>query len=606
MSDKVYLGASLADLDVGEKSTRISRVTLIMDNDNSYTAGDDTGRTIKKTVPWASQKMADTILSRVQGIEYQPFSGNDALIDPCAEIGDGITVCGIYSVLAQKSTNYGKMSVSTIAAPESDEIEDEYPYISKTERIGNIKDSQMRSSITKTAEEIRLEVTAVDGRVTTVSQTADKINWLVKSGTSSSNFTLTDRAIKLVSDTIDLTGFVTFTNLSSPGQTTIDGGNIKANTISADKISVTDLSVLGATIGGWTIASEGIRYVTADNLGQVQIRPISSPLSNGVFYVGTRERTSDGWTYPVRINGDGSASFTKVTVTGTVNSNSSSSLAGTLNSVGGSLGSVSGTFTGTHSGGTLSNTFGSFYGGHYSGVVNNCNLGGTSLATDSSGSSYIGPTSTYTVQVRGSNNASIVGSSASMIIGSFVRVYGALSADSLTVSGEKTRIIETKDYGTRCLDAYETPSPTFADYGIGTLNEDGICYIVIDPIFSETVNPDYMPTVFLTKYGKDGDIWVENITRDSVLVCGTPGLKFAWETRYQQANIAQGRLRNFGFANMETFRTGYADDAAVWIEHNTLDYKRLALESLDEATQPNIDYAEQGYEIYEEYIRGAA
>ena len=43
-------------------------------------------------------------------------------------------------------------------------------------------------------------------------QTAEKFSWLVESGTNSTNFTLTDRTIELISDNIDIQGIVTFMN----------------------------------------------------------------------------------------------------------------------------------------------------------------------------------------------------------------------------------------------------------------------------------------------------------------------------------------------------------------------------------------------------------
>ena len=46
-------------------------------------------------------------------------------------------------------------------------------------------------------------IETIGGNLSSVSQTANKINWLVKSGTSESDFTMTDRAVKLVSDRID-------------------------------------------------------------------------------------------------------------------------------------------------------------------------------------------------------------------------------------------------------------------------------------------------------------------------------------------------------------------------------------------------------------------
>lgn len=158
MLDKVYLGRLVSDLDIGRKTTKISKVTLTVDGNTFFTAGDDTGREIEKSVPWASQSMANDVLSAMKNIEYQPFSGTDALIDPSAEIGDGITVGGIYSILAQKNISYGKMSTSEIAAPGSDEIDDEYPYITKSQRLANRISAQTYSYIIKTSDEIKLGV----------------------------------------------------------------------------------------------------------------------------------------------------------------------------------------------------------------------------------------------------------------------------------------------------------------------------------------------------------------------------------------------------------------------------------------------------------------
>lgn len=114
--------------------------------------------------------------------------------------------------------------------------------------------TQMNSSITQTASSIRREVsTAINGvtdNISAVEQTANKINWLVKSGTSSSNFTLTDRAISLVANTINLDGFVKFTNLSQVNTATIiNGGNITTGTIDASKATITNINATNIKTG---------------------------------------------------------------------------------------------------------------------------------------------------------------------------------------------------------------------------------------------------------------------------------------------------------------------------------------------------------------------
>lgn len=58
----------------------------------------------------------------------------------------------------------------------------------------------------------------VDSRVSTVEQTANKINWLVKSGTDSSNMALTDNAYSLIAKNIDLTGKVKFSSFDTSTQ----------------------------------------------------------------------------------------------------------------------------------------------------------------------------------------------------------------------------------------------------------------------------------------------------------------------------------------------------------------------------------------------------
>lgn len=113
--------------------------------------------------------------------------------------------------------------------------------------------------------------------LTSVTQTADKINWLVKSGTSSSNFTLTDRTAQLITDSLVIKD-------STGASTIISGGKMDIKQIFAQDITATgkirSLEIIGATgsftgnvtantltcssgtIGGWNISSDGIYKIT--------------------------------------------------------------------------------------------------------------------------------------------------------------------------------------------------------------------------------------------------------------------------------------------------------------------------------------------------------
>ena len=71
---------------------------------------------------------------------------------------------------------------------------------------------------TPALEDTEASITAVE---TIATQTADKFNWLVKSGTSATDFTLTDRTATLISEYINLNGLVTFSGLSSSAVSSI-------------------------------------------------------------------------------------------------------------------------------------------------------------------------------------------------------------------------------------------------------------------------------------------------------------------------------------------------------------------------------------------------
>lgn len=107
--------------------------------------------------------------------------------------------------------------------------------------------------LSQTVSGFSARISDAEGNASEALQTAGKINWIVKSGTSASNFTLTDRAISLVADNIDLDGYVTFTNLKTSGQTVINAGNITTGTIDASKVNVTNLQINNVKYGTYPI-----------------------------------------------------------------------------------------------------------------------------------------------------------------------------------------------------------------------------------------------------------------------------------------------------------------------------------------------------------------
>lgn len=156
LSDKHYVGLDLIDFEDTGKHRPISRVILHVDDDVSFTAGDDTGKTIEADCPSATQAMADALLSQLRGYEYRSYRASAAYIDPAAELGDGVTVGGIYSVISQLADDGGEYA--DLSAPGEAEIEEEYPYVGPLEREFNRKMYRAYSLIEKNSERITLEV----------------------------------------------------------------------------------------------------------------------------------------------------------------------------------------------------------------------------------------------------------------------------------------------------------------------------------------------------------------------------------------------------------------------------------------------------------------
>ena len=185
MSDKYYVGGDITSFSDNGKYKPISRVTLLVDDENSLTAGDDTGMEIVASCPHATQPMVNALLQTMKGYQYQAYEAGAANIDPAAELGDGVTVGGIYSPLSKLSDD-GR-GYAGISSPGEAEMEDEYPAEGYITQEFYRKIAETRSTITKTSEAIMLKVEGIDGKYTEVKTTLDGLTVTDESGTTKIN-----------------------------------------------------------------------------------------------------------------------------------------------------------------------------------------------------------------------------------------------------------------------------------------------------------------------------------------------------------------------------------------------------------------------------------
>lgn len=186
--DKTYLGRRLAKFSPGIASQPISKVELLGENgDVVGVSGSDTGRTLTALQPDGTNAMAAAILAKVSGYKHVGYEGSKALLDPAVELGDAVTVDGLYVPLIALDMTFDPLLAPDISAPDADELDDEYPYKSPTQRQIERNMSKTRSLITKTSEEIMLKVEGIDGKYTEVKTTLDGLTVTDASGTTKIN-----------------------------------------------------------------------------------------------------------------------------------------------------------------------------------------------------------------------------------------------------------------------------------------------------------------------------------------------------------------------------------------------------------------------------------
>ena len=170
-------------------------------------------------------------------------------------------------------------------------------------------------------------------------------------------------------------------------------------------------------------------------------------------------------------------------------------------------------------------------------TINTGSIGLTGVLYSEAGSSYIGACSKYAKYgwVNGLDPTSYVGmqitynrsdDSDADFNTTRVGVSGKLNVHNLDVWGSKSRVVPTS-FGALKMAAFETPLPTFADWGKGQCGPEGWCLIALDPRYAETIAQHGQPAWLLTDCDGTGHLWAENCGQYAI-IHGAPGQCFAW------------------------------------------------------------------------------
>lgn len=245
MFDKTYVGqAVLGNFSAPTALNSWSKVIINVDDDTSYEAGTDTGRTLTATIPYGTPQMARDILARLQGQSYQSYEASTALLEPAAELGDAVEVRGVYGGIYKRDRKLDKLYSADIAAPGDEEIDHEYPYQSSQTRQIVRERKQTKASFQVLSDSISAEVSARieqgDELTSRLDIQADQISARVtKTGGDSASF-----GWELLNDSWKVKA-----NNTTVFQITKDGAEVRGK-----------ITALSGKIGGFDIEDDYLSY----------------------------------------------------------------------------------------------------------------------------------------------------------------------------------------------------------------------------------------------------------------------------------------------------------------------------------------------------------
>lgn len=265
MSNISYLGRKISSFDSSPEFDGYTRVVITVSEDLEYAAGVETGRTLTMECPWGTQEMADNILMRIRGFQYQPYTARGASLDPAAELGDGLTVNNLYGGIYSMTTKFGGLCRAEVSAPAEEELDHEYPYVPKQERKVTRRlyslSTELKVQAGLIAAEIKdrkSDVESINTQLTLQSgQIAAKVS---KTGGSASSFgwVLDDSSWTIRANSRDILK-ATKNGLEVYGKVTATSGKIGGFDITANSLAYNNQTWGGTNSTGIYIGPSGIQ-----------------------------------------------------------------------------------------------------------------------------------------------------------------------------------------------------------------------------------------------------------------------------------------------------------------------------------------------------------
>ena len=241
MSDIVAVQRKISKLDVAPQFDSYSKVIIHVSDETTYEYGTDTGRTLEIDNPFGTQQMCQDILQRLQGYQYQPYTADETLLDPAAEMGDALSSPLVYGGIYSRSKTFGRLMKTDVTAPTDEEINHEYKYESPETR-------EFKRQIDDVTAKLEIANDNINAKVSQTGGDNSSFGWtLTASGFSL--FSGNREVLKCDSSGLTVSGNIAGTS-----------GTIGGFTISASALYTNNMSSMSSTQStGVHLSSSGIK-----------------------------------------------------------------------------------------------------------------------------------------------------------------------------------------------------------------------------------------------------------------------------------------------------------------------------------------------------------
>lgn len=279
MPEKINLLNRVQMIDSAPVFSTYSKVIIHLDEDNYVEAGNDTGRTLEISDPFGTPALAQQLLAKLTGLQYQPYHATGAILDPAAEVGDAVSVKNVYGGIYQRQRRFDRQMQADVAAPHDEEVNHEYRFESPRER-----------KYTRQLDEVKASLIVANGRIDAS---------VTKTGGSQSTFgwSLTASAHRWYAGSKEVMA-VTASGLKVTGEIQATSGKIGNFNISATAIWNNISSFDGSQSNGVYVGTNGIQLGQGVKLwpnGKAQFTNISANNMelNGTLKIGGTNITAE-------------------------------------------------------------------------------------------------------------------------------------------------------------------------------------------------------------------------------------------------------------------------------------------------------------------------